>query len=109
MIETNLYYPLWKRYLPVFAIQIKKALAEEQEINFTQSDFHSLGNRNKSDYGFSLDLDNGKVKNNISGSAVARDLHEVLMTDIKVKDLLLGKHFKISMGKSYVLKIVLID
>ena len=109
MIETNLYYPLWKRYLPVFAIQLKKALTEEQEINFTQSDFHQLGNRNKSDYGFSLEVDNTKVKNNISGSAVARDLYEVLMSDVKVKELLQGKHFKISMGKAYILKIVAIE
>ncbi|OAQ42166.1 hypothetical protein A5893_03355 [Pedobacter psychrophilus] len=108
MIETNLYYPLWKRYLPVFAIQLKKALSEEQEINFTKSDFHSLGNRNKSDYGFSLELENGKAKNNISGSAVARDLYEVLLNDAKIKELLQGKHYKISMGKAYILKIVAI-
>ncbi len=109
MIETNLYYPLWKRYLPVFAIQFKKALTEEQEINFTKSDFHSLGNRNKSDYGFSLELENGKVKNNISGSAVARDLYEILINDPKVKELLQGKHYKLSLGKAYILKITAID
>ncbi|MEO5912064.1 MAG: hypothetical protein ABIP95_14330 [Pelobium sp.] len=106
MIEVNLYYPLWKRYLPVFAIQLKKAISEEQEINFTRSDFHSLGNRNKSDYGFSLELENGKVKNNISGSAVARDLYDVLMSNDKVKELLQGQHFKLSLGKAYILKIV---
>nr|MBC7613823.1 hypothetical protein [Pseudopedobacter sp.] len=105
MIEINLYYPLWKRYLPVFTIQLKKALTEEQEINFTRSDFHSLGNRNKSDYGFSLELKNGKVKNNISGSAVARDLYDVLMSNDKIKELLQGQHFKLSLGKAYILKI----
>ena len=109
MIETNLYFPLWKRYLPVFAIQFKKALTEEQEINFTKSDFHSLGNRNKADYGFSLELQNGKVKNNISSSAVARDLYEVLLNDPKIKELLQGKHYKLSLGKAYVLKIVSLD
>lgn len=106
MIEINLYYPIWKRYLPVFAIQLKKAITEEQEINFTRSDFHSLGNRNKSDYGFSLELENGKVKNNISGSAVARDLYDVLLSNDKIKELLQGQHFKLSLGKAYILKIV---
>ncbi|MFC5284344.1 hypothetical protein [Pedobacter alpinus] len=109
MIETNLYYPLWKKYLPVFAIQLKKAATEEQEINFTKSDFHRLGNRNKSDYGFSLELDNCKVKNNISGSAVARDLFDVLMNDEKVKGILQGKHIKFSLGKAYILKITTIE
>lgn len=109
MTQVNLYYPLWKRYLPVFAIQLKKAITEEQEINFTKSDLHSLGNRNKADYGFSLEIENGKVKNNISGSAVARDLYDVLMSDAKVKELLQGKHFKFSLGKAYILKIASID
>ncbi|MBC7653575.1 MAG: hypothetical protein H7098_03765 [Oligoflexus sp.] len=104
-MEINLYYPLWKRYLPVFAIQLKKALTEDQEINYTKSDFHSLGNRNKSDYVFSLEIENGKVKNNISGSAVARDLYDVLISDPKIKELLQGKHYKLSLGKAYILKI----
>ncbi|WP_165953179.1 hypothetical protein [Pedobacter changchengzhani] len=106
MSQINLYYPLWKRYLPVFAIQLKKALSEEQEINFTKSDFHNLGNRNKSDYSFSLEIENGKVKNNISGSAVARDLYDLLISDAKTKELLQGNHFKFSLGKAYILKIV---
>lgn len=104
--QTNLYYPLWKRYEAVLAIQLKKALTTEQEINFTKSDFHSLGNRNKSDYSFSLELENGKVKNNISGSAVARDLYDILINNPKIKELLQGNHFKFSLGKAYVLKIV---
>ena len=105
MVQVNLYYPLWKRYLPVFAIQLKKAITEDQEINFTKSDLHSLGNRNKADYSFSLEMENGKVKNNISGSAVARDLYDVLISDARVKDLLQGNHFKLSLGKAYILKI----
>lgn len=103
--QINLYYPLWKRYLPVLAIQIKKAISEEQEINFTKSDFHSLGNRNKSDYSFSLEIENGKVKNNISASAVARDLYDVLLSSPKIKELLQGNHIKFSLGKAYILKI----
>ncbi|MBC7417259.1 MAG: hypothetical protein H7325_03785 [Pedobacter sp.] len=105
MIQINVYYPLWKRYLPVFAIQLKKAITEDQEINFTKSDLHNLGNRNKADYGFSLEIENGKVKNNISGSAVARDLYDVLISDTRVKELLQGNHFKLSLGKAYILKI----
>jgi hypothetical protein len=105
MTQINLYYPLWKRYLPVFAIQIKKAITEEQEISFTKSDLHSLGNRNKADYSFSLELENGKVKNNISASAVARDLYDVLLSSPKIKELLQDNHFKFSLGKAYVLKI----
>ena len=105
MTQINLYYPLWKKYLPVFAIQLKKALTEEQEIGFTKSDLHSLGNRNKADYSFSLEIENGKVKNNISGSAVARDLFDVLSSSPKIKELLQENHFKFSLGKAYILKI----
>jgi hypothetical protein len=105
MTQINLYYPLWKKYLPVFAIQFKKAINEEQVINFTKSDLHSLGNRNKADYTFSLEIENGKVKNNISGSAVAQDLFDVLISSPKIKELLQDKHFKLSLGKAYILKI----
>ncbi|MGY3054238.1 hypothetical protein ACVWYG_002444 [Pedobacter sp. UYEF25] len=105
MVQINLYYPLWKKYLPVFAIQFKKALTSEQEINFTKSDLHNLGNRNKSDYGFSLEIQNGKVLNNISGSAVARDLYDVLLSDARMKELLQNNYFKLSLGKAYILKI----
>lgn len=105
MTQINLYYPLWKKYLPVFAIQLKKAISEEQVINFTKSDLHSLGNRNKADYTFSLEIENGKVKNNISGSAVAQDLFDVLISSPKIKELLQDNHFKLSLGKAYILKI----
>lgn len=105
MTQINLYYPLWKRYLPVFAIQLKKALSEDQVINLTKSDLDTLGNRKKADYTFSLEIANSKVKNNISGSPVARDLFEVLMTSPKVKELLVDNHFKMSLGKAYILKI----
>ena len=50
-------------------------------------------------------MENGKVTNNISGSAVARDLYEALKTDEAIKAMLQEKNIKISVGKSFILSI----
>jgi hypothetical protein len=50
-------------------------------------------------------MENGKVTNNISGSAVARDLYEALKSDETIKAMLQDKHVKISVGKSFMLTI----
>ena len=50
-------------------------------------------------------MENGKVTNNISGSAVARDLYEALKGDEAIKAMLQDKAIKISVGKSFVLSI----
>jgi hypothetical protein len=50
-------------------------------------------------------MENGKVANNISGSAVARDLFELLKADEVIKAFLQEKSVKISVGKSFMLTI----
>ena len=50
-------------------------------------------------------MENGKVTNNISGSAVARDLYEALKTDDAIAEILKDKNVKISVGKSFIFSI----
>jgi hypothetical protein len=104
-MEERKYLMIWKKYLPVIRLHIKKSLVEEQSFKLNITDFESSGDRGKAGYTFNLLLENGKVMNNISGSAVARDLFEVLKTDENVKAILLGKSVKISVGKSFMLTI----
>ncbi|MGZ3753250.1 MAG: hypothetical protein ACXVAU_18340, partial [Mucilaginibacter sp.] len=54
---------------------------------------------------FNLQMENGKPTNNISGSAVARDLYELLKADELIKAFLQDKSVKISVGKSFMLTI----
>ena len=104
-MEERKYLTTWKRYLPVIRLHIKKSLVEEQQFKLNITDFESAGDRGKSGYTFNITMENGKVINNISGSAVARDLFEALKSDEIIKGMLSDKHVKISVGKSFMLTI----
>lgn len=95
----------WKKYLPVIRLHLKKSLNEEQSFKLNATDFESAGDRSKAGYVFSLALENGKVTNNISSSAVARDLFELLKADEAISGLLKDRSVKISVGKSFALTI----
>jgi len=104
-MEDRKYLTTWKRYLPVIRLHLKKSLNGEQQFKLNITDFESAGDRGKSSYVFNLMIENGKVTNNISGSAVARDLYEALKTDDAIKAILQDNAIKISVGKSFMLTI----
>ena len=83
----------------------RESLTAEQSFKLNITDFESAGDRGKSGYSFNITLENGKVTNNISGSAVARDLFEALKEDETIKAMLQDKAIKISVGKSFLLSI----
>lgn len=104
-MEERKYLTTWKKYLPVIRLHLKRSLTEEQSFKLNITDFESAGDRGKSGYTFNITMENGKVTNNISGSAVARDLFELLKTDDTVKAFLQDRFVKISVGKSFLLTI----
>ena len=105
IMEERKYLQTWKKYLPVIRLHLKRSVNEEQQFKLNITDFESAGERGKSGYTFNLQMENGKVKNNISGSAVARDLFESLKNDDIIKAFLQDKSVKISVGKSFMLSI----
>jgi hypothetical protein len=104
-MEERKYLQTWKKYLPVIRLHLKRSLTEDQSFKLNITDFESAGDRGKSGYTFNIAMENGKVTNNISGSAVARDLYEALKSDETIKAMLQDKNIKISVGKSFVLSI----
>ncbi len=104
-MEERKYLTTWRKYIPVIRLHLKKSLIEEQNFKLNITDFESAGDRGKSGYTFNIAMENGKVTNNISGSAVARDLYEALKSDEAIKAMLQDKNIKISVGKSFVLSI----
>lgn len=105
MMEMNLYYPLWLRYLPVIRLQMKNAVNGSKEIKMPKREFEVYGKRKVSDYILNLEISNGKVSNNIKGSAVARDLFDVLNSDDSCRALLADKNYKFDLGKEFILRI----
>jgi hypothetical protein len=104
-MEERKYLQTWKKYIPVIRLYLKKSLVEDQQFKLNITDFESAGDRGKSGYTFNLQMENGKVINNISGSAVARDLYESLKADEVIKAFLQDKSVKISVGKSFMLTV----
>jgi hypothetical protein len=105
IMEERKYLQTWKKYIPVIRLYLKKSVTEDQQFKLNITDFESAGDRGKSGYTFNLQMENGKVTNNISGSAVARDLYELLKADEIIKAFLQDKSVKISVGKSFMLTI----
>jgi hypothetical protein len=104
-MENNKYITLWKKYLPVIRIQMKKSLRNEQELQLNKIEFEAKGDRDLSGYTFNLEIEKGKVTNDIRGTAVARDLFQVLVEDVGLKEFLEDKRLKISLRRNFILKI----
>lgn len=105
MKDSNLYFPLWRKYLPVIVMKLKNSTTGLQSIQLYKSEFETLGNRPVSDYTFNLEIRNGRVTSDISGTAVARDLYEILISNPDSKKIIASGHFKFGIGKNYVLNI----
>ncbi len=102
-MEERKYLATWKKYLPIIRLHLKKSLTEDQNFKLNITDFESAGDRGKSGYTFTITIENGKVMNNISGSAVARDLFETLKSDEVIKGIFQDKNIKISVGKTFIM------
>lgn len=105
MSEKNLYHSLWQKYLKVIEILLSNAIKGEQSLRLHKHEFEISGNRKESGYTFTLEIKKGRVVNNIKGSAVARDLYDILKGSEKIKSMFKETNFKITLGRDYILKI----
>jgi len=105
MTHSKIYNLLWERYRPVIISKMKEALYFPQEYQLYKHEFEAIGDRTNSGYSFNLEIENGILKNNIDGSAVARDLFEVLKNSTTAKELMKDNYFKINLTKDFTLKI----
>ena len=102
-MDEKKYIIIWRRYLPVIRLFLKKSALEEQKFNLNKTDFEFIGDRKDGGYTFSLVMNNGKVTNTIQG--IARDLYEILQSDSTIKEMLKNKIVKMNVGKSCIFTI----
>ena len=95
-----MYTQLWKKYLPVIRLLLKKTVDGEQKLQIYKHEFESTGARNKLGYVFNLELVNGKPINKSNTTAVASDLYGVLSSNEAVAEWLKDQNIKISVGRS---------
>lgn len=107
-VETNdkgmgKYTEIWNKELSFIRKSIELESGKSSK-KLESADFEVVGNRKSSGYGFRLDIVDGKVPVK-SGSAVARDLKEVLDGDSGFRSLAKGKEIVIRMGKDCELEV----
>tara|TARA_B100001105_G_scaffold239529_1_gene217508 strand:+ start:218 stop:742 length:525 start_codon:yes stop_codon:yes gene_type:complete len=94
------YSNIWRNALPTIS-EILGSSAPSGSITLNFEDFVLVGNRQS--YSFNLEFCDGNVSNNISGSAVARDLAAVLRSSSKIKSAIQDGVFKFRMDKNFTL------
>jgi hypothetical protein len=96
-----MYNHIWKKYLPIIKILLKKSLNEEQILNLNRIDFERAGTARKAGYKFKIEFTDGKVGNVISGSTLAMHLAQVIMEDDAVKEILNEHNFQVSLNTRF--------
>lgn len=100
-----MYNHIWKKYLPIIKILMKKSISEEQLLDLNRIDFERAGTGRKAGYKFKIEFTDGKVGNVISGSTLAMHLAQVIVEDDKAKEILTEHDFEISLNTKFQLTI----
>lgn len=100
-----MYNHIWKKYLPIIKILMKKSIADEQVLSLNRIDFERAGTGRKAGYKFTIDFTDGKVGNVISGSALAMHLAQVILEDEGAREIIEEHNFKVSLNTKFQLTI----
>ena len=99
-----MYVYVWKKYLPVLRILLKRSSGADQVLSVDRFDFEKTNKAAKNSFSFLIDVVRGKLSP--SGSPVAaRDLIEVLMNDEMSSELIRKNHYIISLSSKFELHI----
>lgn len=100
-----MYNHIWKKYLPIIRILMKKSVSEEQVLALNRIDFERAGTGRKAGYKFKIEFTDGKIGNVISGSELAMHLGQVIMEDDTAKEIINEHDFEVSLNTKFQLTI----
>jgi hypothetical protein len=100
MRDAGLYTQLWKKYLPVIRLLLKKTTDGEQKLQLYKHEFEATGARNKLGYIFSLELLDGKPLYKSNNSAVSHDLYSLISENEAITSWMKNQHVKISVNRA---------
>ena len=100
-----MYSHIWKKYLPIIRILLKKSISEDQVLDLNRIDFERAGTGRKAGYKFKIEFTDGKVGNVISGSTLAMHLAQVLLEDDGARQILGENNFELSLNTKFQLSI----
>jgi hypothetical protein len=69
-MSTNVYQPVWDKFLPLILMKIKSAIRKQQAetLVMDQVDFEKASHRKKSSYVFKVELNEGRIQKSDSSS-----------------------------------------
>ena len=100
-----MYNHIWKKYLPIIKILMKKSSTGDQVLDLNRVDFERAGTGRKAGYKFTIEFTDGKVGNVISGSTLAMHLASVIMEDDAAKQILKENNYEVSLNTKFQLTI----
>ncbi|HEV8084328.1 MAG TPA: hypothetical protein VGP55_14065 [Chitinophagaceae bacterium] len=84
---------------------MKKSATEDQVLDLNRVDFERAGTGRKAGYKFTIEFNDGKVGNVISGSTLAMHLASVILEDEAAKQILHDNNYEISLNTKFQLSI----
>lgn len=97
---------IWKKYLPVIIILLKKVKEAEQVLPMNVSDFERASGGKKVKFSFTkLEINKGKLNTQIKNPEIAKDLSQVLISHNKAFELLTELKLNFSLTNDCVLTI----
>jgi hypothetical protein len=100
-----MYNHIWKKYLPIIKILMKKSILEDQVLDLNRIDFERAGTGRKAGYKFKIEFTDGKVGNVISASTLAMHLAQVVLEDDGARLILAENNFEVSLNTKFQLAI----
>jgi hypothetical protein len=100
-----MYNHIWKKYLPIIKILMKKSSTGDQVLDLNRVDFERAGTGRKAGYKFLIEFTDGKVGNVISGSTLAMHLASVIMEDESARQILKENNYEVSLNTKFQLAI----
>jgi hypothetical protein len=100
-----MYNHIWKKYLPIIRILMKKSATGTQVLDLNRVDFERAGTGRKAGYKFTIEFTDGKVGNVISTSALALHLASVILEDESAKQIINENNYEITLNTKFQLTI----
>ena len=101
-----MYNHIWKKYLPIIRILMKKSAGGEQMVDLNKIDFEKAGTARKAGYKFSIQFKDGKIANVISNSLLATHLAATMLEDENTRNILSEDDYSITLNTKFQLIII---
>ncbi|WP_375580132.1 hypothetical protein ABWH96_03440 [Marivirga tractuosa] len=103
-LNIHKYEDIWKPLIPNIIESVREG--KSLELNMNNADFKAVGKRKN--YSFRLEIENNTVKNNIDGSALARDLARILTNNTNFSQALNKRTVLLRLDKKFTFKMEIV-